>query len=824
MPYTVLTITAPNGVKLNIDTNNPTIQNLFNEQYFRGKLSPNELQAMDQAIANGAYQNAYDFWGKVGLKAGLSPCKFYDESTYLNNNNDVRQATKGQSLNPDATKVYLDSGLEHWLLFGRQEILNGGVVANQTTFTRATAAVTPAQAITAGMSYTSPDSTIGEVFSGTDATFVSGTSINGGSAGAGSTTLNLSTTLAGSTTLGSSTNVGTLNVTNTTTASTLNLANFDTTLTNINSVGSTVVPVLNNVPAQVTLGLTNTNFGMTPAYAATVALSGAQNVNLTSAGSATAVPVVALTNSGTGALSTLNVTSNGAATSTNYVSLAGSTALNPVATFNVNGTATAKVTLPSGLTATTKTVVATPAASVTFADTNTGATGYPINATFNTAGSTLGLAATSLATSGNTVKFTGAGNTLAMVNSASVTTSSVASQFTNLDSLEVTSALAASNIVNVNNFGTAIKNVSLDVALGGSASVTNLTNNSTVNYGNSTATTPATGFTLTLSQVSPSSNNVVNVKSLGNAVGVATQAITANGVGTINLTAPTVSTSNILTYTVLSDLGTKVTLSGGNAASSAQITFTTLANNIATLDASASLAGINATAAPLQSTLKGSLSAANTLTGGSNNDMLYGGSLADTFNGAGGINYYTGHQVPGASDVNTYKFTVPNNINTITDFNPATATTACDLIQFSTSSTNGGFNVNAGAALTVGAIANGNGASAVTAGATQVYTDAPLTLSATTSLLLYKGAQNTGAGIVTALTTSGLTSASAWTSGYALPVAYLNADGNVHLGVVKSTAGNTAMGAGATAFGDIAVLQGVTSLANIDASDFALIA
>ena len=785
--YQVISITHPNGAVFTIDTNDQTIRDLFDENYFKSQLSTADIQTLAQGIVTGKYIDSYDYWGQVGIKADISPCKFYNRATYLANNSDVKAVIKGQSINPNPSTVYLDSGLQHWLLWGRMEFVN-------SVSGRAAAAPVPSVALAAGIDNLAADPSIGESFTGTDTTFLSGDIVDGGTPALSSMTL----TLAGSpASAGTLRNTGSLFVTSTA-ASTLDATNISG-VTLLENLSSSALTTVSNLAIDPTLAIVTSSRGMTVGYVDTVLTGNTGTVNViasgVSSGSAGSGSVLTLNHASSGFFQTLNITSSGSATNnlwnhaTDHIlatsGLAGN-ALAGTTTLNVLGTTAFKTTIASAVSS-IRTITASPVTAIEFIDTTTGTTSNGVTATFASAGSKIGFSAAALATTGNSITFTGAGNTLALKVAAAATTSDIHAQFTHLDSLEVTNTLTGSTI-NLSNFATnAIKNVYIDVP----AAVTAVVNNfgdSTTSLPNSLtiglhSQTPVAITSLTTTQLNPASTNQLNVNLLGTGAG-ATQTLTLNGVGaTAVYVDPSITGGFSLSLSGNSLANASVT--GG--LSSSLITFSAIPAGLNALDASASLSGISVTGNNAISTIKGSYTAANTITGGNLADTIVGGAAADTIDPGMGANTVTLHH--GESNVgNVVKFSNYNAITTIADFNAGTSSTAVDTIAFSRAPTQ-----SAGSGGNIVKLVKGT-AAAVTAAAALV--QVVTTSSATTDIsavavdvIVLNNGQTyaNAAALSTYLTTAGtkfIVSAITHATASAMPFFYQNTNGGVGVAIV----------------------------------------
>ena len=805
--------TTPRMISLT-DNNNSYNVNLaaplFSENYYLANNSD-----VKTAVASGAYASGWEHWVAKGIKAGYSPSQYFNEATYLSNNADVKALVKGQAgINPTAAP-YFNSGLEHFLLYGLSEAIAGNS-------TRAMSMSPVVYELSSSINSVVGSSGVTNTITGADGTLNAGDNINGGTANLATMNYTMGNSTTGAAVIA---NVGTINITSTHNSASFTASNVSGPVA-INDYNSS-----NNL-AVTGLAVNPTSFGVNgvtsaATFTATMldsVLSGnnkAVNVAVSGAGASTSGgvgPQLTLNNTATGFYKTINVASNGSAQ--NYLDVGtglGGSALIGATALNITGAAALKMGLASGVNA-VRTIVAAPVADVTLLNTTLGTAGSGVDATFNSAGSRLALSGTAIP-AGNSIKFTGTGNTLALKATAAdsaVLTSSIASQLTNCDSVSVLDSFAAKTL-NMSYLGSAVKNVTLEVAAAGTATISNLVNNSTVNVGLDSAA-PVAVTTLTTNQLTSGGTFNVNVK--GNGAGATIGTLNLNGAANVNLNYSTTITSGTSAVTTLaSDVMSSLVVAGGHSGSA--VTLGTLPSVTASLDArNLAASSLTVTANNIPTTIRGSLSAPNTITGGTNVDTLYGGAGADTFDGLDGVNVMTGHVVAGATDINTYKFTKPTAVSTITDFNPGTSTTSVDLVHFKSGANAGSLFVG-GCVTGAGTVAAGT--SALVANNLFSYAGTAATLTSTAKIILYTGAANTASGLQTIvqanlLTTSGGASFGGTTG---MPLVYVHTDGNVHLAAVVPSNASTTTAATVT---DFAILQGVTSLTNLDASDFAYIA
>ncbi|KKB96456.1 hypothetical protein SZ25_00446 [Candidatus Arcanobacter lacustris] len=815
--------TDPSGNIVTIDGTTARINALFNENYFRTKAPTSSIQAMDYAIAQGHYQSAYQYWILNGISAGFAPNKYYNEETYLSANPDVKAAVRGQALVSDTTAVFLNSGLEHWVAYGIDQMVT-------SSYPRSSAALVPTYALLTTTDTYTADSSIGVKFTASETTFLAGDALDGSASNLSSMTLSLGGSPASA---GSMTNVGTVDIT----------ASASSTLDNTNIIGvtsfiddsSSAALTLNKLPNNAaTITMKSTSYPLTANYldaaltgnlnAVNVALSGITNA---------AATVLSFTNTAAGYFKTLNIASNGAVANALWNSatyfqvatsgLAGS-ALVGTSVLNITGSTPFQTAVASAVN-TIRTVTAAPVTTLQFIDTTTGTTSNGVTATFASAGSKIGFSAAALATTGNSITFTGAGNTLALKVAAAATTSSLGSQFTNVDSLEVTNTLTGSTI-NLNNIDTnAIKNVYIDVPAAVTAVVNNFADSTTSSPNSLTiglhSQAPVAITSLTTSQVNAATTNQLNVNLLGTGAG-ATQTLTLNGVGSTAVYVDPSITGGFSLSLYGNELA-NATVTGG--LSSSLITFSAIPAGLNSLDASASSSGISVTGNNAISTVKGSFTAANTITGGTLADTIVGGAAADTIDPGMGANTVTLHHVE--SNVgNVVKFTNYNAVTTIADFNAGTSSTAVDTIAFSRAPTSS----NAGGGAIVKLVKGTAAAVTAAAAVVQVVTtsSAATDISAlTTSVVVLNNGQTyaNAAALSTYLTTAGtkfVVSAITHSTASAMPFFYQNTNGGVSIAIVDFP--DAATDSTAVNVLDVATLGNTVNpvlISNIDATDIA---
>jgi S-layer protein len=706
-----------------------TLKPLFNENYYMSNLPASVAEALALSIATGVYKDGFDHWSKVGIKAGYSPSKFYNESAYLNANSDLRPFIKGQAIDPDLNKVFLNSALEHWILWGRKEGIDG------VKATRGDSYSPVSYSFTSSVDNLVADTGIKATFSGTDSTIQAGDVADGGSKA--TATLNM-TASGGDIAAATVKNFGNVNILASGGARTFSATNT-TAVDAINSSGSTNTLAVTGLGINPKIGMTNTGQNMTVTFLDSVLTgnTGAASVALSNVTAGT----LTMDRASSGYFKTASIASDGSANV--LTSLAGTSL---VGTDTLSITGSAALTLPVAVAVNTiRTVTAAPVTTLSFADTVTGATGGALTATFNTAGSRLNLGGSTVSSSNN-IKFTGAGNTLGLTNTgATSVTSSISSTFTNLDTLAITNNL--NGTVACANFGSGIKNVVLEgTDTGGASTISGLAAGGKITVGKAGSATPAVDTGVVTANFASGNANTLTLDFPGTGASVNEKFTTTNTEKLVINPSSTVS-SGTLAFTIAaasSDIYLKtIEVKGGNAGGTVSLIGGALPASVNMIDGSASLSQITATA-NAASTIKGSATAASTLTGGTANDVIIGGAGDDTLDGGRGINSLTGGA---GSDI--FKFSNFDNVTTITDFNPGTSTTAVDKIQISKAPTANGYGFNA--------VVTGSGTTAPTsevvpaANAKTISSMAATTLVADDRIILYTGAATTAAALTTAV-------------------------------------------------------------------------
>jgi hypothetical protein len=781
--YPIITITYPNGNVTNIDTNNAIIQNLFNENYFRANLAnSNFLQALDQGISNRIYLDTYDFWARVGIKAGLSASPYYNEAAYLANNPDVAALVKGQSITPDDSIVVYDSALQHWLIKGRDEVINGF---------RLTAAYPSAYTFTAVKDNFVAYPYVGGVFTGTDQTFRVGDVADGGTASLSTLVLTLNGGNSGAATI---TNIGTINcIVALASGGSVDATNFSdvTTIRSIRSIGTLTIGNLNLNPTLIIDYSSN----LTVNYVDAV-LSGNNktfNLNVSAISSANIV----LNNTNSGFFSTLAITSAGAIADT-ITSLSG-TAIMGASVLDIKGTQSLTMTVHSSI-STIRTITAVPKASIIFSDNITGTAGNILTATFSTPGSSVRFTGTQTLAATNKLNFTGTGNTLSIrpITEAAIS-SNIGALFTNLDILDINGQLASGSVIVATNYGSNINTVNLNGLASsppilGATVISSLPAGATINLGMSS--TPITGLTGTLTIGGAGGGVTVNILGI-NPLGAVTEGLSFLTYNTLTMNISSLAIlSAAFNIAVSGTALTTLNITGGNAGSTATLNFGGLPNNIITVNAADSLTGI-------------------TIVSGTGNDNIIGGTGNDTITASGGINTIRGHANLGstATDINTYIISsAANAITTITDFNAASSSTSVDKLQFALNQGISSFGVcMSGNGVALGAVAAN--LATWSSGATFQFT------SATNNILKYTVANVANAAALVPILSSKVTLFSGVSSGTlnGFPIIYSNGN-DARIALFQwGTTTNTI--SASPVVSDLVILTGVL-LDNIDATDF----
>jgi hypothetical protein len=804
-PYNTITVQCPpvgtpdcpGGYIMTINTNDLNTESLFYEPDFKSQLVSNSIN-VDHLMAGAPYSNAYALWAFVGIRAGYSPSRYYDETTYIYGHPDVQAMVRGQSSTINS-ESFLDSAEQHWLLWGRDQLLSG---TRNYTFT-----IKPFDILNG-------DPYAGGTFVGTEKTLHIGDKADGGNTSYSTITL----TLAGNPGAATISNMGTMDVT-ATKITTLDATNFTNILT-INNQASTAALSISNLNMNPILGIHNTALGLSTTYTNSTLSGNGQTaiINLSSVTGGT----ITLNHTSNGYFADITINSNGS-TDNNLTNLTGS-ALVGTSLLTIGGIQDITLTIGAAVD-TIRTVNATPKTALSIADTTTGTSSNLLTATFSTANSSIAfLNATTLA-AGNTLTFTGANNSLYGIPSTITGVSSnIGALFTNLDTLGISTS-AASGTVNIANFGSSINKINIDVIPISTLTFNNVANDSIFNLGTSTIAPAALGVgDLVINQASPSSSASLTFNILGSGAGVADNlAIIGTGTASINVSSTITGTQ---TFTITSGDNSLHTLhiTGGNTGNN--IVCGTLPTSVTTFNGSTATSSINVTIgdAITSTTTYGSLTATNTITGGSADDTIDGGTANDIINGKEGANTLTGHGGLGATatDINTYIFTDPTGITTITDFNDGTSSSALDLLHLAatlSTATSSGF---------VGFL---NGDSTAVTGSTAVSVaswdgTSSFNFTADQNIVVVTGTIADVSALSTAIGTNKIGTTSGNWSNAAKGLPFVYSDGtNLHIATVQvNTNSSQFINASASKIDDIISLSGISSTANFDSTDFAFIA
>ncbi len=278
--------------------------------------------------------------------------------------------------------------------------------------------------------------------------------------------------------------------------------------------------------------------------------------------------------------------------------------------------------------------------------------------------------------------------TVANYNTISGFTAANLAKITGFEVLSITGApLANASSIDLGSLAGLTSVKTLGVATGGTATVTNIGANASVTVSGATATNDGI-LVATLKDATGTAdvlNYTINTDVTDNGNGAAnsfagTGKLTAAGVETLNVTSTFTLTNagaaDDLDYatnalTIVDNAVTSIKIDG---AAVTTYTVDTGATKLANIDASANTGGVTIDASPLVATgvamtIKGSATAANTLTGAGLADTIVGGAKADTITGGAGGDTLTGGAgndsfvyAAGNSSIGTGTF------DTITDF------------------------------------------------------------------------------------------------------------------------------------------------------------
>lgn len=468
-------------------------------------------------------------------------------------------------------------------------------------------------------------------------------------------------------------------------------------------------------------------------------------------------------------------------------------------------------------------------AIITFASTSAGVLGSPVVMTLPE-GSTVGFARTDKLdiNDGTSVTFVGGNGTLQIV-TAAFPTASVTSKYSGVTGLITTTAFTAGTLdMSLIAGSTGLKTLTATATTSFPTAVflTNLADTFTLNFGTATTrldTTDMMAGTAKFTAVSGCSSCVMNMNFYPTTGDVLTNTFSLATFKTLNLNISSVDASGIAASTITLTAGgvvNTINLTGSGTALTTAVALTltvTAATSLATLDAS-DLGDINVgltytvTSTGL-TTLKGSSVAANTLTGHASVATILtitGGTAADTFTSGVGGGAWT---ITGKGGADTFKITstTTGTLMTITDFNPGTSTTAVDKLNIK-------YGVNllglGSAVLITGA---GTAADVAAAGGftftSTSSTTATITAGTNGAAFVY-----TGGTLTTSSTVSGFSIGASDTGCVAL-VYKSGDDGYVHVGLLYYSAATTA-----SSLTDVFILQNVTDVTLIDATDLLSIA
>jgi hypothetical protein len=384
--------------------------------------------------------------------------------------------------------------------------------------------------------------------------------------------------------------------------------------------------------------------------------------------------------------------------------------------------------------------------------------------------------------------------------------------------------------------GTAVTHVNLNVGVNGASSITNLVNNAVINLGTSLTATgnAATTNALTTNLKTPGISNSITYNILGNTDAAVASKLTFNGVGTANVNLTTSITTQTVTFTLATDIGNKVVVTGGGAGSTIAHSGGGVLGYAGTFDASGAASNVTLTSNASGSNILGSHTGINSFTTGASYNNFTGGAAADTFTitgnagTAGKLSTVQGHYNE-INVANTYVFkaaaaSATLEPVTISDFNPGTNSTAVDLIQISYGTVAAG-----GVAYMTGA-GNASVGAAAAAVIQTVSSSTATTLNSTTNFVNYTASTVANAAAMQAIVQAAGTkftfgaTVSVGTRNV-MPIAYYDGS-NTHLAILTqvTNAGiDTSTGVGDATITDIALLTGVNNT-YLDSTDISWIA
>jgi hypothetical protein len=280
---------------------------------------------------------------------------------------------------------------------------------------------------------------------------------------------------------------------------------------------------------------------------------------------------------------------------------------------------------------------------------------------------------------------TGEQQSFASVNNKLTLSAQEASQFSgklthNIEHLAITGGSPFN--VNLANFGPYIKTITLDIPSSTSSLMYNVADNFTLNIGDESSPVFSSYNYVTISNAELGSSINVNLF-VGEYTNIISNAKTMNLHVSSNITS--------LNQSIEIRAGTlhNLKITGGNAGSTLDLGH--MYASIQNFDASDCASAIKAYSNYGSGSgikFKGSITAKNDFTTGPGDDTLIGGAASDTFDAKDGYNAITLHH-NGSTESNTVKFSSVNTYGytqrgytQIKDFNPGTAITAVDKIQF----------------------------------------------------------------------------------------------------------------------------------------------
>lgn len=660
--------------------------------------------------------------------------------------------------------------------------------------------------------------------------------INGTTGYASKTTLDFIVDTTSAISLGNIANVGTIKL-SFQAANTFNMANVDATLAKLifySTIASPTITNLNNSPAIEFNDISGT-VSPTITYALGV-LSSPTTLSLTFNDAIITTLTINKATAETNVLfNKVKIISKCADTDIpNTISTFASTALS-LETIEIDASSTCGLTLPFGTAMNSIASVSYTGNAInmpfiiTFASTTVGIQGAPVTMVVPQ-GSTIGFARTDKLdiNDGTSVTFTGGNGTLQIV-TAAFPTASVTSKYSGVTGLITTTAFTAGTWdMSLIAGSTGLKTLTATATASfiATAFLTNLADTFTLNIGTLATRIDTTGMMLSgtkFTAVSGCSSCIMNLNMYPDAdADVLTNTFSLVSFKTLNLnissgdsTGIAASTITLLSGGVVNTIN--LTGSGTALATAVALTLTvTAGTSLATLDASG-LGDINVgltytvTSTGL-TTLKGSTIAANVLTGHASvatTLTITGGTAADTFTSGVGGGAWT---ISGKGGADTFKITstTTGTLMTITDFNPGTSSTAIDKlnIQYGVSTLLGLGYLITGASTAADVAAAGGFTFTSTSSTT-----ATITAGTNGAAFVY-----TGGTLTTSSTVSGFSIGAADTG--CVGLVYKSADdGFVHVGLLYYSAATTA-----SSLTDVFILQNVTDVTLIDATDLLSIA